>query len=451
MREIQKWNPWWFDKEEKIPEYRRRVFSQVSKNLRLKQIIAIIGLRRVGKTVLMKQLLSDMLQDTKAGNILFFSFEERWRDTGTMEDILYHFLENVASDGRKHIFLDEIQKVDGWEDVLKRFYDRYEDIKFIISGSASIRISRSIESLAGRLFDFYLPPLSFLEFLELNGVSIRSQGSIFDYASIEQVYTGNLHQKEKLSALFDEYLFKGGFPEISGERDEEVIRKYIINSVIEKILSKDLPEEFEIKKLGALREMLEYVARETSGLFVTDKLASLLGLDKVTASNYMEYLKRAFLIHMIYNHTRSKAKQIRTSRKLHIVLPSVAIAMEAHGREVLRYPEVIGKYVESAIAVFLSYKYNRIWFWRTPQKDEVDIVVEERGKTLPIEVKYRTQIGDDDIAGLLKFCKRFGLKNGIVVAKDRLEKRTVKGIEVMYVPAWLLMLEEPGWQLPEHA
>ncbi len=441
LREIQISNPWWFEKKETIPAYKRKLFSDILKYLRTKQILAVIGLRRVGKTVLLKQAINEILSSTPPKNILFFSFEEKWGTVEYMEEIFYHFIENVAGSGKKYIFFDEIQKVKGWEDVLKRFYDRYEDIKFIISGSASIHISKSIESLAGRIFDFYITPLSFLEFLELNDVKIEFEKlEIMNYEGILKLYETNLYQKEKVVALFNEYLFKGGFPEIAKEMDEEVIRKYMLNSLIDRILLKDLPEEFEIKKTSALREILEYSARETSGIFVIDKLSGLLKLSNETVSNYVEYLKRAFLIYILYNYTGSIAKQIRTSKKIHIVLPSVAIALESYGREALLYPQVVGNYVESAIATFLTYRYNKIFFWRTPQKDEVDIVLKNEFGLLGVEVKYRSQIDKEDIKSLLKFCGKFQLGKGIIVTKELLEIRKIEGREIMLIPAWLFLL-----------
>ena len=97
-------------------------------------------------------------------------------------------------------------------------------------------------------------------------------------------------------------------------------------------------------------------------------------MNKETTSTYVEYLKRAFLIHILYNYTGSAAKQIRTSKKIHIVLPGVAITMENYGREMLLYPEIMGKYVESLAAVFMGYRHKKVFFWRTPQKDEVNII-----------------------------------------------------------------------------
>jgi len=439
LREIQKSNPWWFNKKESLPPYKRKVFSYLLKYLESKQIIAIVGLRRVGKTILMKQLIDSTQPSTNQENILFFTFEEKWGISDVLEDVLYYYLENIAKSKRKFIFLDEIQKVNGWEETLKRFYDRDSDIKFIVSGSASLQISKSIESLAGRIFDVYVPPLSFREFLELNDVTVNIKDTALTYHDYSLLYQNNLYQKEKLTALFSEYIFKGGFPELARETNDELIRKYITNSVIDRILIKDIPEEFSVKNIRALRGIVEYAARETSGLLVLDSLATTLGVNKETVSNYVEYLKKAFILHIIYNYTMSIGKQLRTSKKLHLTLPSIAIALESYDRDVLLHPEIIGKYIESLVAVFLIYRYKRIFFWRTPQKDEVDIIVEEK-QPLPIEVKYKSQVSDADCKAVVKYCVKFDVKRGIVVTKDTLETRTFNGTMVELIPAWVILL-----------
>ncbi len=439
LREIQKSNPWWIKKKESLPPYKRTVFTTLVKYLETRHIIAIVGLRRVGKTTLMKQLIEHTQMTIQPENIFFFTFEEQWGKTEILEDILYYFLETKATTTRKLILLDEIQKVPGWEEILKRFYDRYPDIKFIVSGSASLRISQSIESLAGRIFDVYVTPLSFFEFIELNNVRLQTAAKTEIYETCSTLYQNNLFQKEKLIALFNEYLFKGGFPEIATETSEEVIHKYITNSVIERIILKDLPEEYAIKNIAGLRGILEYAAKETSKLFIYDTLASTLGLNKETVSNYIEYLKRAFLLHVFYNYTSGAEKQLRTSKKLHFVLPSVALSMESYDRNILHHPEIMGKYIESLLAVFLSYTYKNIWFWRTPQKDEVDIIIKD-DHLLPIEVKYQTQIHTSDVKTIVKFCKKHNVQKGVIITKDVFDKHEFDGITVEIIPAWVFLL-----------
>jgi len=442
LREIEKSNPWWHDRKEKVYAYRRHAFSTLSKYMQTRQVVAVVGLRRVGKTVLLKQLLHSRLPDLKPRNVFFFSFEERWGNTEVLEDVIYHFLDNVSGEGEKLVFLDEIQKVDGWEDVIKRFYDRETELKFILSGSSAPSISKGKESLAGRIFDFYLPPLTFKEFLEMNNVTIEAREGLdfsnlrADFSNLRAGYEETLYLKDRIMGLFMEYVYKGGFPEIAKENDEEIIRKYVRNSVVDRIVLRDLPDEFDIKKKEALMGILEYAARETSQLYTNENIASFLGINNETASNYVFYLKEAFLVTTAMNYTKSIVKQLRASKKIHITLPSMAIAIESYGREVLGYSDIMGRYIESLIVTSLKHRYKRVSFWRTPQKEEVDIVMEKNKEIIPIEVKYRNQITKKDVKSLRKFMKKFKVKRGIVITKDMLKEEK----DILYIPAWLFLL-----------
>ncbi len=84
---------------------------------------------------------------------------------------------------------------------------------------------------------------------------------------------------------------------------------------------------------------------------------------------------------------------------------------------------------------------EKISFWRTPQKDEVDIVMDLDG-TLPVEVKYRNQISKRDSKTLRKLMKKLGVESGIVVTKDLLEKKSFEEGSVLFIPAWLFLLLE---------
>ena len=114
---------------------------------------------------------------------------------------------------RIYILLDEIQKCKNWQNKLKIFYDLYPNLKFIISGSASVKINKKAkESLAGRMFDFVLEPLDLKEFLEWKNIKIKEKNlELF---------------KDRVMPLFYDYLRKGGFPEIIDEDDEKIKKLY---------------------------------------------------------------------------------------------------------------------------------------------------------------------------------------------------------------------------------
>jgi len=434
---IRDYNPWWEDKTVDVPEYRRHIFTEIQKYLKTKQIIAIVGLRRVGKTVLMKQIIKDIVKKEE-GNVFYFLFDELiTQNPEVLEDVIDHYLKTISKGGRKYIFLDEIQKVPYWQDVLKRFYDTRNDIKFIVSGSSSLQIKKSKESLAGRIFDFYMPILMFREFLEMNGLKIEKVE--MDFNKLEEIYEKNIHKKPTLENLFLQYILKGAFPEIARENDVDIIKSYIKSSVLEKIIFEDIPAVFNVRRKDVLYSILEYCSKETSNLLDITKLSNMLDINYQTAKSYIFYLQNSFTLDILYNYSKSIAKQLRKNKKVHIAHPSIPITMMRYSKDILNVNEVMGRYVESVVFQHSKVICERISFWRTPQKEEVDILLEQ-DVMLPIEVKYKSHVDKDDLKGMLKFLNKFNLERGIVVTRDLFEKEEIDGREILFIPAWLFLV-----------
>lgn len=221
-------NPWW--KGGFTLEYKEReVYSQIQKFTVMPQMVALTGLRRVGKTTLMLKIAEDAIKKGfDARDIVYFSFDEFKENQ--LREVLNEYEKLIERDlgkGRHLILLDEIQKLYDWENQLKAVYDRdRKNLKFVISGSESLFIRKgSKETLAGRLFEFKIEPLSFREYLTFKNATYRPLG---------------LHGKE-LARLFDEFILTEGFPELVGVNDKTMIRKYLRESIIEKVVFRDLP------------------------------------------------------------------------------------------------------------------------------------------------------------------------------------------------------------------
>src|SRR3989344_1326037 len=165
-------NPWWRKKLE-INYKDREIYQKLQKYIGAKQIIALTGLRRVGKTTIMLKIIEEKIDSGFApDNIIYFSFDT-FRDLDLSELIEVYSKEYDKNiEDSKYIFLlDEIQKIDNWEEQVKRLYDFHENIKIIISGSESLFVrNKSRESLAGRMFEFKIESLSFKEFLSFKGL-----------------------------------------------------------------------------------------------------------------------------------------------------------------------------------------------------------------------------------------------------------------------------------------
>lgn len=418
LEKLTKFNEWWTTKKVKeslLEDYKRPLFFDIVGYLEKRQILLITGLRRVGKTTLMYQLIQELL-DKKIDSvcIIYFSFDE---DLADFEDLIRTYEEKILKRGirekikeeRIYIFLDEIQKCENWQNKIKILYDLYPKLKFIISGSASVQIDkRAKESLAGRIFDFLLQPLTFGEFLGWKSIKV-------DKKNLE------IFQRDVLPYFYD-YLRKGGFPEIVYEDDNEKIKNYIKNTVIERIIYKDLPEEFGIKDYELLKILTEMIATQPGMIINYDSLSRRLHRDKRTIMNYIFYLEYSMLIKLISNYREGFLVSSKKLKKAYIMNTSISFCLVEDFYS--------NRFLERVYENFAVIETGTRNYYRN--KYEVDIVLKKDGKIIPIEIKF----GDTEVDSMLQFLSEFNIEKAIVLTRDIFDKRISNKKEILFVPLW---------------
>lgn len=422
-----KQNPWWRDEHLSLPAFERNLLTELHPYMKYKQILAVTGLRRVGKTILLKQLIHKLTAPKQ--NICYISFDDiDFQNYTIAEDLINYFLEFSDKTAMRYLFLDEIQKLPHWADLLKTYYDAEGNLKIVLSGSASLGITSDKETLAGRILTFHLPVLTFSEYVRY----FHMEHAISPTDLFREYDVKFAHKKEQYTSLFNEYLIKGAFPELLEVpvEEKEYIQKYIKESVIEKSIVDIARLMKEDEKI--IYDLFRLLANSNARLFEILNLSNILKINRNRVSQYINLLEKAFLITITYNFTSSVAKQIRANKKQYIAHSSLVIALLDYPFEVIN-TEIAGYLVEGVIVNSVE----KPSFWRTPQKDEVDIITK---KKMPIEVKYQAQITPMDLRALLKFLKKFNLSKGIIVTKNLLEKRKVNGTEITFIPAWLFLL-----------
>ncbi|MGC8816657.1 MAG: AAA family ATPase [Candidatus Hadarchaeum sp.] len=187
-----------------------------------------------GKATLMLKMVEDAISEGTDPKKFSTSNSGKWNcgKSGRIRKLV----DRNLNEGKFLIFLDEVQKVAGWEDKLKAIYEKHKGhLKRLISGPESLFIrERSKKTLAGSLFEFSVEPLSFKEYLAFRGVDFRPV---------------MLYEKE-LSRLFDEFILTQGFPELVGINEKTVLRKYLRESIVEKVVFEDLALLFGIRDLS---------------------------------------------------------------------------------------------------------------------------------------------------------------------------------------------------------
>ena len=419
-QDLIEYNEWW--NTGKVPgrllkSFKRDAYFKVLKYLDKRQITSIVGLRRIGKTTIAYQLIDHLIsQGVKEKNIVYFSFDEHsGAKPSEVLDIYANEILNKSLnslDKKIYVFFDEIQKAGNWENQLKKYYDLNYKIKFIISGSASLKIrEKTKETLAGRTVEEKMQTLSFKEFLGIKKVKIE-----------------NLKlQEAEIKPLFYEYVRKGGFPEFVDEDDEEFIKNQINGIIIDRIIYQDIPEVFKVKEPSKLMSVLKIISNSPGMLVDYQNIGSDLGITRQTVSNMFDYLSNTFLIKVLYNFSKNRLTSERKLKKCYLADTAL---VNLYSKDVDK-----GKLIEDLIISHLDAKF----FWRK-NGYEVDIILDKKSVLIPIEVKYKNTVAEKDIKGLVKFMDLFGVEQGFVVTKDISEEKKINGKKIIFIPVWLFLL-----------
>jgi uncharacterized protein len=407
-------NPWW--KTGKIsPEFsgrKRKIFDEIVRYIDKRQIVLFTGLRRVGKTTLMYQLIEELIKkNTDPYHVLYFSFDEMRHD---LEEIIKQYETEVLQDDiskkKVYIFLDEIQKLDGWPLKVKLLYDSNPKLKIFLTGSAQITMWQGTrESLAGRFFDFMIKPLDFEEYLDFKEVTMDK-------------HRENIFEKD-LKRHMAVFLKTGGFIEAL-DMDEPVLRKYLKESLLERVIFVDIPQTFKLDLPELLMKLLTITASRPGFYLDYKNLSNDLNVDQRTIANYISYLEYALFLQKLYNYSRNLLTSEKKVKRLYPCNTAFTLALNPQAE------------LPSVMEQFFVNSLDAKFFLKTPQKEEIDIIYASEKTILPIEIKIRTKVGKDDIKTLFKFLERNDLDRALLITLDTEKKFKKDSLLVEAIPYW---------------
>lgn len=232
LRLLFSYNPWWqtgniqkeFNKPMKRFAYQEAINTLKRKDIR--RLVVLCGARRTGKTTIMYQIISSLLEGgVNPKNILFLSFDHPLLKLCSIDQILEVYRTNISVDEEIYCFFDEIQYAENWNNWLKILYDTNPNISLVATGSASpILMDKVSESGLGRWKIIHVPTLSFFEYCQLLNIEVPN---LPEDIKPTQIYLKPLQEQteifNKLSCLqvhFIRYLQVGGFPELALSFDD---------------------------------------------------------------------------------------------------------------------------------------------------------------------------------------------------------------------------------------
>lgn len=443
-RSIIERNPWWASgsvPEELTGINRREYLGKIVEHLKDQKLLAILGIRRSGKSTLIYQSIKYLLDNgTHPKNIFYINaddFEKPGR--ANLEEALDFCQQNnmvSLKDNKSYVFIDEIQNVRGWQQLLKKYYDLKYSSKFIVSGSSSSLIYKnSSESLAGRISFIDVFPLTFREFLQFNGIEM--QEAALQFKSMKQMYYELSPKINEIAGFLSQYLNVGGFPEWFDIKNEELWFKILSEEYTSLLIYRDIVRIFRIRDPLLLESIFRFISAHSSERFSYLGIAKQNDGDKETSKQYIFHLARSHLIYLSDFYTKSKKASEKKEKKIYFC--DIGLKNSIGGRQDIGFDAETCAYLHCLKHVS-GYPMGKIFYWLDKKKNETDIIMSYRSELVPVEVKYRSSIEDADLKGILGFCKNFDVKNAYVVTKTLIEEREIEGIRVSFIPLWLFLL-----------
>lgn len=345
--------------------------------------VAVIGMRRAGKTSFMwQQLARRHKQGTPRDGLLYFSFEdERLAGLQTSHlDLLiddYYHLHPGWRDGRRStFFLDEIQLVDGWERFVRRLLDT-ENIELFISGSSAKLLSREVAtSMRGRALEAVVTPFSFREALRHAGQEPATPASRLTKA-----------QHSQLDHALLQYLDVGGFPEAQGLDPRS--RLELLRSYVDVVLLRDVVERHNVSQPQVLRWLVQQLLGNAAGAFSINKFHADLksrgiAVGKETLHQMLAHLEDAFLLCSVGMATDSARRRQVNPRKVYPVDTGLMALFDRSGK-----PNT-GHALETAVLHELQRRGATVGYVHTRSGFEVDFCA-----TLPDGQTWLVQVCHD--------------------------------------------------------
>ncbi|WP_456393915.1 ATP-binding protein [Thermococcus sp.] len=409
---------------EVILDYRSLPFDGVEREIDVRipttqMALAIIGPRRVGKTYLMRQIIEKLRSEgIPEENIAYVNLEDP-RLVGTSLEDLMVLLEVLREMGgeKLHIFLDEVQVVDGWERFVRYLLDTGNRV--FVSGSSSKLLSKEIATqLRGRSIAVHVFPFSFGEFLRARGFAPKR------YLSSAK--------KAELRRLLLEYLEWGGYPEVVLNPH---LRIEILRGILDLTIYRDIVERWEVRNLSALRLLLKILAR-SSHLTLTKAYSTMkslgVSIGKGTLADYLEYLSDAFILHRLPPYVRSYKKAELLGFKPYLV-----------DNGLLRITGVKdkGRLLENLVMVELlrrGFEPGEDLFYVPGDGWEVDFLAGD--ELIQVSYELHTLNGERELKALLNATKRVDAERLTVVTFAGKESVELNGRRIDVVPLqdWLL-------------
>lgn len=355
----------------------RQVIEKAKSYLNEKHILSLVGVRRCGKSTIMKELVREALTQTSESNILYLNLEQPFfnqykQDVHNLQKIFDIFYEKADKRKKLFIFLDEIQFFSDWQIFIKSLYEK-NMAKIVLTGSNSKLLSSELSTiLSGRTISLHVYPFSL---------------------------------KESKSSL-DTYLTQGGFPEVL---DSPKLAKELAETYYKNIIYQDVIPRFNVKNSLAMENLSFYLVSNIGKEISYNTLKSISQLDDKTIKEYISYLQDANLLYVLHNYDTSLKKLIGNKKKIYLVDPLFTTLSFKNSPDK-------GRLFENLVYMELKRLGFDIYFHKNGS--ECDFIL-KKGVDIISAIQVCYELHEDnlqrEIRGLQSAMDSFNIEEGIVV------------------------------------
>ncbi len=388
---LYRYNPWW--EEEYMPASfleRKHIFGNLKNTLETRQVVILTGLRRVGKTTLMKQLINHLIgeQGIDPKLVFYVSLDDYLLTSNTIIEIIeeYRKINRVSFSEKVYLFLDEVTHQKDFELQLKNIYDQQNAKVYVSSSSASILKSKKA-FLTGRNVVMEVLPLDFEEYLNFKGIKIKKS------------------DKQLLKKYFEDFMQTGGMPEYVLTGDVEYLKE-----LIDDVIQKDIAAFYGVKDVQILKDFFLLLMERSGKICSINKIAKILDISPDSARRYLQMFADAYLIFLVPRFGKTN-ERLLSAKKIY----AADLGMRVYFTGFRDKGSLFENYVYLKIK-----KCNPSYVYQ----DGFEIDFLTQGKTL-IEVKYNAQMGEKqkELFDKIEVKKKIVIENIFDLEKiDKLEK-----------------------------
>ena len=385
------------------PYYTRKHIQDIAPFLESSVPKLITGPRRAGKSVYAMQILSDK-------NYAYLNFDDTLLLGAFDEDSVMQALAEVYP-GYEYLLLDEVQNLHSWDAWVAKLYRR--GVNLVITGSnANLLSSEMATLLTGRYLEIQILPFSMEETLNYRGAPINAELP---------------DERARLALEMDDYLKKGGYPEIVKNRE---IEQAYLSAMFDSIILKDVAQRHKIRKITELYDLADYLISNYSNPLSYNEIAKELSLGSVTTvKKFCGYLAEPYLFFYLPRYDNKLKEMKKAPRKVYVIdngfIYTRSFELSSNN----------GRQLENMVFIELLRRgfdlKKSLFYYRTSNDKEVDFVTRDGRKvTSLIQVSYdisKTKTRERELDALVKASEELKCDNLLLITWDQNEEVNYKG------------------------